>query len=86
MQNNTCKISQTEYNINQEVLAMRKTCPYCKMIMVPVCRFSKSKREYLLKCSNCHYEERTNMILVKNNASKLVKAILGTMNANVQTG
>ena len=64
---------------------MRKACPYCKLMMTPVLRFSKNRREYLLKCGNCHYEEKSNLSAI-NNASKLVKAILGTMNANVQTG
>ena len=64
---------------------MKKACPYCKLMMTPVLRFSKNRREYLLKCSNCQYEEKSYLYAI-NNASILVKAILGTMNANVQTG
>lgn len=61
---------------------MRKTCPYCKMIMVPVYRFSKGKIEYLLKCDACHYEEKSSMVYARDNASKLVEAIIGVTNAS----
>lgn len=61
---------------------MRKTCPYCKMIMVPVYRFSKGKIEYLLKCDACHYEEKSSMVYARDNASKLVKTIIGVTNAS----
>lgn len=66
---------------------MRKACPYCKLMMVPVYRFSKNKIEYLLKCDNCHYEEKPCMETIyvgcaSDNASKLVKAIIGVTNAS----
>lgn len=64
---------------------MRKACPYCKMMMVPVLRFSKNRREYLLKCGHCHYEEKSNLSAI-NNASKLVTMFLGGVNASVSTG
>ena len=55
--------------------------------MVPVYRFSKNKIEYLLKCDNCHYEEKPCMETIylgcaSDNASKLVKAIIGVTNAS----
>lgn len=61
---------------------MRKACPYCKLIMVPVYRFSKDRIEYLLKCDKCHYEEKSYMSGAMNNASKLVKEIFGVTNAS----
>ena len=60
---------------------MRKACPYCKLVMVPVYRFSKDRIEYLLKCDKCHYEEKSSMFCAKDNASKLVKEIFGVTNA-----
>lgn len=61
---------------------MRRACPYCKLMMVPVYRFSKNKIEYLLKCDACHYEEKSSMVYARDNASKLVKAIIGVTNAS----
>lgn len=59
---------------------MRKACPYCKLVMVPVYRFSKDRIEYLLKCDKCHFEEKANLFCEKDNASRLVKAIIGVTN------
>ena len=64
---------------------MRKACPYCKLMMTPVLRFSKNRREYLLKCGHCYYEEKSNLSAI-NNASKLVKIFLGGVDASVSTG
>ena len=59
---------------------MRKTCPYCKQMMVPVFRFSKDRCDYLMKCKRCHYEVKANNLSTKDNASICYHTILGVAN------
>lgn len=83
MQKIACIFLRNEYNIIQGgTHIMRNTCPYCKLMMVPVYRFSKKGCDYLLKCNKCHLEVKGNNLSSKDNASNCYRAILGVANGS----